>query len=469
MMAPFTLPPPEARAIRMRTLVVALRSLVAARRESWVDAIRLSLLGWMVACYFDVACLAVTGGTSEWHGLRVHGDAFAGKLVAFDAGGRAVFETPAAAADQSSNRVKGDQPQSTGEPEVSAPLRPIQLLSLPLDELVRWGQFRDVARAPVLWLNDGSMIVCQQLRRDTDMLSVEPRLSSAFQVPVAKAIMVGWQLPRDTLRRTQFVDRQMVGPEGVDRVVLANGDSLLGHLTEMLPDRLLLKGANRSTSLDIGRVSAAVFDRTRLAAPPESRERIVVGLSDGSRIVANALSQVDGRIVAHMAVDAECRFAVDEIVALQVIGGSAAYLSDLPTTGYRHLPFVAREWPYRRDRGVSGGELRVGGRTYLKGLGMHSAARITFDLDREYRAFEAELAIDDSAKGGGSVSCRVFVDEGDGNWQARYASPIIRGGDAPVPVSVGMAGAKRISLIVDFAERGDERDDLDWLDSRLLP
>ena len=99
---------------------------------------------------------------------------------------------------------------------------------------------------------------------------------------------------------------------------------------------------------------------------------------------------------------------------------------------------------------------------------MHSASRLTYDLDRPYRRFDAELAVDDVAAGKGSVVFRVFVDEGDGRWRAAFTSGIVRGGP-PLPMSVDLQGAKRLSLLVEFADRGDERDDADWLDARLIP
>ena len=47
------------------------------------------------------------------------------------------------------------------------------------------------------------------------------------------------------------------------------------------------------------------------------------------------------------------------------------------------------------------------------------------------------------------------------------ASEVVRGGQPPVPISVDLDGVKRISLLVDFADRGDELDHADWLDARL--
>jgi hypothetical protein len=155
--------------------------------------------------------------------------------------------------------------------------------------------------------------------------------------------------------------------------------------------------------------------------------------------------------------------APKEMVFLQPRGGQAIYLSDLKPEGHRHVSYLTMTWPFRSDRSVCGAMLQVGGKAYLKGLGMHSASRITYVLSEPYRRFQAALAIDDQAEGGGSVAFRVFVDG-----QVRYSSPMVRGGQDPLPISVDLAGAKRLDLVVDFAERADELDRADWLDARLI-
>ena len=107
--------------------------------------------------------------------------------------------------------------------------------------------------------------------------------------------------------------------------------------------------------------------------------------------------------------------------------------------------------------------MRAGDRLYAKGIGMHSAARLTYRLEKPYRRFAAELAIDAATAGRGSVTFRVFADR-----EQKYASDVIRGGQAPVPISVDIRGAKQVSLVVDFAERGDEQDHADWLNARFV-
>jgi hypothetical protein len=176
----------------------------------------------------------------------------------------------------------------------------------------------------------------------------------------------------------------------------------------------------------------------------------------------------DAKATIEFAAATPVSLSLDAIVALQPIGGDTVYLSDLDDAGYRHIPFLSLAWDYARDRNVSGGPLVADGRLHLKGIGLHSAARITYDLDGEYRAFESELAIDDSTGGRGSVTCRVFVDDGSGKWQLKYESPVIRGGGKPIPVEIDLAGIKRLSLLVDFADRGDVLDHVNWLNARLV-
>jgi len=103
----------------------------------------------------------------------------------------------------------------------------------------------------------------------------------------------------------------------------------------------------------------------------------------------------------------------------------------------------------------------------LKGIGMHSASRLTYRFDKDYQRFDAAVAIDDSAKGRGSVTFGVYLLR-DGKWGEAFKSDIVRGNEAPQPISVELRGAKGMTLTVDYADRGDELDHAVWLDARLV-
>jgi hypothetical protein len=67
----------------------------------------------------------------------------------------------------------------------------------------------------------------------------------------------------------------------------------------------------------------------------------------------------------------------------------------------------------------------------------------------------------------GSVVFRVLLPGADGGWTTVYRSPTIRGGSAITPISVDVGKARRMALIVDFADRGDVLDYANWLNARL--
>ena len=101
----------------------------------------------------------------------------------------------------------------------------------------------------------------------------------------------------------------------------------------------------------------------------------------------------------------------------------------------------------------------------MKGLGVHSVARLEYALEGQggrAKRFEAELGIDDSTVGQGSVRFRVLVDG-----QEKFASPIIRGGAKPLPVAVDVSKGTKLELIVEYADRADVLDHADWLNARL--
>ena len=191
----------------------------------------------------------------------------------------------------------------------------------------------------------------------------------------------------------------------------------------------------------------------------------IVGFHDASRLVVRRM-EVDRQSVSlDLAGGVKLRSdRPQDLVLLEPRGGRVVYLSDLKPSGYKQTPFLDLPWPLQVDHNVTGGMLRAGGTPYLKGLGLHSAARLTYFLERPYRRFQAELAIDDATNGQGSVRFRVLLDG-----REKLATSIIRGRMPPLPVSLDLTDVKQLDLIVDYADRADEMDHADWLAARLIP
>jgi hypothetical protein len=292
-------------------------------------------------------------------------------------------------------------------------------------------------------------------------------------------------LERDRLARNVLSNR-----ERHDRLWLANGDELAGHLLPAPAEheapplfgvaslRIALEAAEKPLTIGVENVVAAALAHPPGGAVETQPGHVQIGFRDGSCLpvaqVAEKSDRVELTLTSGDALVAEASRFWDEVTLLQPCGPHVTYLSDLEPLQYKHVPFLDLSWPdYGRDRNVVGGLLRSGGRVSLKGLGMHSTSRVVFDLAEGVHTFGAELAVDDSAGGEGSVTFRVFLEsraerDAAGRWEMAYESPIIRGGQPPRPLALDVTGASRMALVVDSADRGDVLDRANWLNARLV-
>jgi hypothetical protein len=305
------------------------------------------------------------------------------------------------------------------------------------------------------------------------------------EVPLPRSLVHGIVFaqrshPRDRERLEKAV-RESVSATGngaqADVVMLTNGDRVVGELTALSGGSLELSTDAGAVKLPLSRVEAVVFGKGRQPSPRAElgtkaavshQTRVAVGMSDGTVLHANRVIADENAVSVELADGVKLAGgSLKDMVYLQSLGGVFVYVSDLEPASYRHVPYLSIEWPFERDRNVLGEPLVVTGRRYLKGLGMHSASRVTYQLDGKYRRFDGMVAIDDSASQKGSVTFGVYVLR-DNQWKSAYTSAVARGGDAPLPVSVDVEGAQALTLTVDFADRGDELDHADWLDARLV-
>ncbi len=119
----------------------------------------------------------------------------------------------------------------------------------------------------------------------------------------------------------------------------------------------------------------------------------------------------------------------------------------------------------RSNGGKAAGDGRVQsirGTTFDHGLGVHASSSATFAVPGGYCTLRATLGVDDETKGAGSVVFAVYADG-----VLRYRSPRLTGRSAPLPVTVDMAGAASMRLVVTTAGDGKDSDHADWAGAEL--
>ncbi len=330
-------------------------------------------------------------------------------------------------------------------------------------ELLAWGTLAELRQEPFVVLADGSVVAAEVLEADKARLKADSALFGLLKLPVEAIAGIVFQPAVEQHTRDLLLDR-IASAEGTDDlVILRNGDQLRGRLESVRDNTVRLMTDVGAVDVKTDRIQYLVFSPALVRQVRPVGLHAMAGFNDGSRLVAQQLVVGPNSLQLTTPDGTTWTASPESLVFLQPLGGQVVYLSDLKAAAYRCVPYLTLTWPYHPDRNVSGSLLRSGGRLYLKGLGMHSASRLTYLLPDTYRSFQAELAIDDSTDRRGSVRFRVFVDG-----REKYTSPIVRGGSPPLPIAVDITGAKRLDLIVEYADRADEQDHANWLQARLV-
>jgi len=67
------------------------------------------------------------------------------------------------------------------------------------------------------------------------------------------------------------------------------------------------------------------------------------------------------------------------------------------------------------------------------------------------------------------VSVHVLLQGQQGSeWQSAFDSPVVRGGDDLRSIDIPLGDARRLSLVVDMADRADILDYANWVNARFV-
>lgn len=137
------------------------------------------------------------------------------------------------------------------------------------------------------------------------------------------------------------------------------------------------------------------------------------------------------------------------------------------------------------NKSVKGGALKIGAKTYEKGLGTRSVSEIVYALGGDYKEFLSDIGIDAAAEGGGAVRFKVCVDgvaragdvvktgisQGDSNMVVAlygFQTSAMTGKEEAKTIQVKVEGAQALRLCVDDGVNGLDKDYADWGNARLV-
>jgi alpha-galactosidase len=118
----------------------------------------------------------------------------------------------------------------------------------------------------------------------------------------------------------------------------------------------------------------------------------------------------------------------------------------------------------RANRSTQNREMSINGQRFADGLGTHAPAQLILNLQSNADTFSAKVGVDDEVgNGNGNVIFKVLGDK-----KTLYESPAMHAGDAAREINLSLKGVQKLTLIADSAGSGNERDDADWADAKII-
>jgi hypothetical protein len=292
-----------------------------------------------------------------------------------------------------------------------------------------------------------------------------------LSVPLA-AVSVLWRMAPDGVADPPESFRRRLGGDKRtrDRILLRNGDTIEGNLQSITPENVQLE-VNKKTVTALWKQTAAIALSTELAdrlRPKGPYARVVLTEPTGSSGGRLTLTEAtcDGTTVrGKTTFGATVRFPLRRVAQLGILGSTAVALEEITPSKYEHLAYTDLKWAWSANGNVLGRDMRLGGSTYDRGIGMHAHSLLSFPLNGAYRRFETLVGLDQKDGRDGSVRVKVLL---DGRAVDLGKKGVLTHAGGPLRINVDVAGANTLTLEVENGENGPVRTVVNWVEARLV-
>ncbi|HID21693.1 MAG TPA: hypothetical protein EYP14_04755, partial [Planctomycetaceae bacterium] len=242
----------------------------------------------------------------------------------------------------------------------------------------------------------------------------------------------------------------------------ADHEQLLDHLAGAVGDirsgsvQFLLD--NQTVPIQFSKLFGIIFYRRPPNRPAASCR---IDLCGGGWLWARSAS-LDGENLT-MNLDAvRVTAPLSAVAAMDFSFSNVRYLSDMEPRRVEYTPYFDIVWKYRRDENLDGAPLRVDGRTFARGLCIHSRTVLQYDLNGNFRRFLAVMGIDQAVRPLGDVHVTI---RGDGR---TLLDVDVHGADPARIVDLDVTGVRTLQIRVDFGKNLDIADHLDLADAKVV-
>jgi hypothetical protein len=319
----------------------------------------------------------------------------------------------------------------------------------------------------IVTLQDGSRLRCRSFHASGQTLTLQHAEWGALEVPAAqvRTVLLAAEDPALSSAWKQLTER----PARKDLVVIRKGD-VLDHLDGVVGAiddntvNFLLDGDQIAIKRE--RIYGIVYSKKD---QPGAKDALRVEFSSGDLLLVRQAHWTDGQWQLTRPGFPAFSAAPASVQRIDYSQGKVQYLSATEPRDVKYTPAFDYVFEYQRDRHLFGGPLRLGGRTYSRGLAIHSKTVLRYRLGGEFRRLTAVMGIDpevkfDPRRPETRAQVRLEI-RGDG--RLLFGADVFAG-DPPQNLDLSVEGVSDLEILVDFGDDSDIGDRIHLGEAKVI-
>jgi hypothetical protein len=300
----------------------------------------------------------------------------------------------------------------------------------------------------IVMTRDGGMLDAQSLEMAEGKLTLATELLGKVTLDIAAVSEIYTGDTRRSAKLTRNRFEKMGLPEAsLDRMLVERSErnwlSVTGVLKAIENGKITFHFNNADRKIGLDKVTLITVAKMDRKAPKPAG--VLVG-RDGSRVAFTDI-HMDANSVKLNPVNTTARTIDRRLVSrIEFLSANVTDLTKLKPVKVTEYGFFGTSFPYKKNLSVGGRPLRMGKKTYRRGLGLHSFCELTYDIGGKYKTFITVAGIDDEVRPHGDAQLTVLGDS------KKLAEHRITGQDKPIVVRAKVDGVKKLTIRVEFGK-----------------
>lgn len=312
----------------------------------------------------------------------------------------------------------------------------------------------DTAPLAVVELVDGHHLSARRVTSTSSEVKIQHPALGQLSLPRAQVQSVRLS-PEDSAVASAWKDLKRRDKKQ-DYLVIRKGD-VLDHLDGVVGalDEASLKFLLDGEQVDVKRARIFGWVHATQARKPVV-EGLRVNLTGGDSLAASSIRWENGQWLLQIPGQQQAvTLPPESVQSLDYSAGRVLFLSAQEPRDVEYVDYFGfgedLQWRYQRDSNLFGRPLKVGTRTYSRGLALHSKTRLVYRLGGDYRRLTAVVGLDPELLPNAEPAINNARLTIRGDKKVLFEADV-RAGEAPVPLDLPVAGVIEVEILVDYGQ-----------------